>query len=172
MALKSNFNEGRINREVEKLVNVINEKILNSFIMAGEQFVIDAREQGQSHDAGQYEDVTANLRNSIGYYIFRNGEKVIGKEPGSFAGKVSEGRLSSSEIALINETEIKDVINSKGFQLIGIAGMNYASHVESKGYNVISYQADVCLVNLAEYLEKLEVIEQGSAARMEETFIP
>ena len=172
MALKSNFNEGRINREVEKQVNVIDEKILNSFIMAGEQFITDAREQGQSHGAGQYEDVTANLRNSVGYYVFHNGEKVIGKEPGSYAGKTNEGKLSSSEIAIINEIAIKDVINPKGFQLIGIAGMNYASHVESKGYNVISYQADVCLINLAGYLEKLEVIEQGSAARMEETFIP
>ena len=50
--------------------------------------------------------------------------------------------------------------------------MNYASFVESKGYNVISYQADICMVDLAGYLENLEVIEQGTAARMEETFIP
>ena len=62
--------------------------------------------------------------------------------------------------------------DEKGIQLIGIAGMNYASFVESKGYNVISYQADVCIVDLAMYLETLEVIEQGSAAKMEETFIP
>ena len=172
MALKSNYNEGRFSREVKKQVDVINEQIINSFITAGEQFITDAREQGQSHAAGQYEDVTANLRNSIGYYIFHNGEKVIGKEPGSLVGKTSEGKLSASDIALINETAIKDMINPKGFQLIGVAGMNYASHVESKGYNVISYQADVCLVNLAEYLEKLNVIEKGSAARMEETFIP
>ncbi len=172
MALKSNYNENRFNKDVERQTEAINERILNSFIMAGEQFIIDSREQGQDHAMGQYEDVTANLRNSIGYYVFHNGELVIGKEPGTYAGKKNEGKLSSSEIALINKTAIQDVVKSKGFQLIGVAGMNYASHVESKGYNVISYQADVCIVNLSASLEKLDVIKQGSAARMEETFLP
>ena len=92
--------------------------------------------------------------------------------PGTIIGKTNEGRLATDEIASINEQAIRDVINPKGFQSIGIAGMNYASHVESKGYNVISYQADVCLVDLATYLEKLEVIEKGTGARMEESFIP
>jgi hypothetical protein len=73
---------------------------------------------------------------------------------------------------MINKTAIQDVVKPKGFQLIGVAGMNYASHVESKGYNVISYQADVCMVNLGVSLEKLKVVEQGSTARMEETFLP
>ena len=50
--------------------------------------------------------------------------------------------------------------------------MNYASYVESKGYNVISYQADVCMVELGGYLENLDLIKEGTAAGMEETFIP
>lgn len=172
MALKSNFNFERVKKETQQQADVLDEKILNSFIMAGEEFVINARGQMQDHAGGQYEDVTANLRNSIGYYVIHNGEIMIKKEPGSLTGKTSEGKLSSPEIALINETAIKDVIKKKGFQLIGIAGMNYASHVESKGYNVISYQADICVVDLAVYLENLEAVEQGTAARMEETFIP
>jgi hypothetical protein len=157
MALKSNFNESRFNREVQNQADKLNEKILNSFIMAGEQFVIDARSQGQDHALGQYMDRTGNLRNSIGYYVYHNGELVKEKSIGN---------------AVENKQIIQDFINHKGFQLIGIAGMNYASFVESKGYNVISYQADVCMINLAGYLEKLEVIEQGSAAQMEETFLP
>jgi len=145
-------------KDVQKQTDMIYEKVLNSFTMAGEQFVADAREQGQSHEMGQYKDVTTNLRNSIDYYIFHNGELVSG-------GKTAQNQTELKAI-------IQDIIKPKGFQLIGIAGQNYASHVESKGYNVISYQADVCIINLAGYLEKLEVFEKGSAARMEETFIP
>ena len=172
MALKSNFNEAKSIRDVQKQADILHEQILNSFITAGEEFVINARGQGQSHAAGQYEDVTANLRNSIGYYIFYNGELVVGKEPGTLAGKESEGKLSTFEIKAINDDAIRDVVNKSGYQLIGIAGMNYASHVESKGYNVISYQADICMIDLGTYLEKLEVIEKGTTARMEEIFIP
>ena len=56
MALKSNYNEGRINRDVEKQTELINDQMLNSFIMAGEQFIIDAREQGGSHALGRSEE--------------------------------------------------------------------------------------------------------------------
>jgi len=155
MALKSNFNEARSMKDVEKQADILYEKILNSFRMAGEQFIVNARGQLQSHALGQYKDQTTNLRNSIGYFIFHNGKLVHEK----------------NEI-ITNRAKVDEFIKPTGFQLIGIAGMNYASHVESKGYNVISYQADICMVDLAGYLEKLEVIEQGSAARMEETFIP
>ena len=148
-------------KDVQKQADILYNQILDSFITAGEKFVTDAREQGQSHGAGQYHDVTANLRNSIGYYVLHNGKIIIKKEPGSIAGKISEGKLSPGEIALINDVGIKDYIVSKGFQLIGIAGMNYASHVESKGYNVISIQADICIVDLTKYLEK---IKKGNAA--------
>jgi len=155
MALKSNFNERRITKDVQKQTDMLYEKVLNSFIMAGEQFITDAKEQGQDHAMGQYEDQTTILRNSIGYFIFHDGELVHEK----------------NEITA-NRAIVQEFVKPKGFQMILIAGMNYASFVESKGYNVISYQADVCMINLAGYFEKLEVISQGSAAQMEETFIP
>jgi hypothetical protein len=172
MALKSNFNEGQSMRDVQKQAETLYQQIINAFINDAEQFIINARGQAQSHAMGQYEDETANLRNSIGYYIFHNGELVIGKEPGGLAGKVNEGKLSASEIAAMNKQTIQEFIKPSGFQMILIAGMNYASYVESKGYNVISYQADVCMIDLALHLEKLEVIQKGTAAQMEETFLP
>ena len=172
MALKSDFNEARSMKDVKKQKETLYQKIINAFITAAEDFITNAREQAQSHEAGQYEDVTANLRNSIGYYLYYNGKLVIGKEPGTYAGKVKEGKLSTGEIASINKQAIQDVVKPTGFQMILIAGMNYASYVESKGYNVISYQADVFMVDLAGYLENLDVIKEGTAARMEETFIP
>jgi len=155
MALKSNFNEARSMRDIEKQAEVIYNKMLNSYIMAGEQFVINARGQLQSHAMGQYHDQTTNLRNSIGYFVFYNGTLV----------------RNDNKIA-INRAKIDHLINPRGFQLIGIAGMNYASHVESKGYNVISYQADIAVIDLALSLEKINVVGGGTAAGLEETFIP
>lgn len=164
MALKSNFNEAQSMRDVEKQAETLYTKILRSFIYAGEKFIINARGQMQDHAMGQYKDQTKNLRSSIGYLVYHNGELALKNMDGkntSFPGEAGLG-----------ESKVQDLIKPSGFQLIGIAGMNYASHVESKGYNVISYQADICMVDLAGFLENLEVIEQGSAARMEETFIP
>lgn len=140
----------------EKELESFHERILASFIRAGEAFVKSAREQVQDHAQGTYEDQTTNLRNSIGYTIFFKGETVhsnIGPEVEDMG-------------------EILDRVNPDGYQLIGFAGMNYASYVEAKGYNVISYQADICVVDLTRYMEKMNLVEKGSAAEMEESFIP
>lgn len=173
MALKSNFNDGNFGDDLQRQVDSIYERILQAFIRAGEEFVTNAREQMQDHAMGTYKDVTANLRNSIGYFIFHNGRNVFqNPSTNEYTGPKPESKMPESEIASINLGAIKEVIKPEGFQLIGVAGMEYASYVESKGYNVISYQADVCLVDLATYLENLDVIEKGTAAKLEESFIP
>lgn len=155
MAIKSNYNDARVKKETQEQADTLYQKILNAFIYAAEDFIRNARSQVQDHAMGTYKDQTTNLRNSIGYFIFHNGEMVHEK----------------NEIAT-NRSKVEEIVSPTGFQLILIAGMNYASYVESKGYNVISYQADVCMVDLAGYLENLDLIKKGSAAEMEETFMP
>jgi hypothetical protein len=155
MALKSNFNESKSMKEVQQQAETLYQKIINTFIYDAEAFIVNARGQMQDHAMGTYMDQTTHLRNSIGYFIFHNGELVHEK----------------NEI-VTNKAKIQEFIKPSGFQMILIAGMNYASHVESKGYNVISYQADICMIDLALHLEHLEVIKEGTAAEMEETFIP
>jgi hypothetical protein len=155
MALKSNYNAARMSYEVQEQANRLYKKMINSFIRAGEDFITNARGQMQSHAMGQYMDQTTNLRNSIGYFVFQNGKLI---------------HDNNNNIA--NRGIIEEFIKPDGIQLIGLAGMNYASHVESKGYNVISYQADICIVDLSTYLERLELIEKGTGARMEESFLP
>jgi hypothetical protein len=163
MGITSDYNFARIEKETQDQADILYEKILNAFIYAGEDFVKNSREQGQDHSAGQYKDITGNLRNSIGYFIFQDGRIV------SDQGKMQ----SPKELTILNEMihSVADIIKPTGFQLIGFAGMNYASYVESKGYNVISYQADICLVDLAGYLEDLNQIEKGTAANMDENFL-
>jgi hypothetical protein len=155
MAIKSNFNEGQSMKDVERQAESIYQKIISAMIYAAETFIANAREQVQDHAMGTYVDQTTNLRNSIGYFIFHNGELVHEKNS-----------------VVTNKAKVEDLVKPTGFQLILIAGMDYASYVESKGYNVISYQADLCFVELAGYLENLELVEKGTAARMEETFVP
>lgn len=157
MALKANINYDQISSDVDKQAVVLYDRILNAFIYAGEEFVINARGQMQDHAMGTYKDVTTNLRNSIGYFVYHDGELI--KE--NLIGNIDD-----------NRKEIADLIKKEGFQLIGIAGMNYASYVESKGYNVISYQSDICILDLSTLLETIDLIEPGTAARAEESFIP
>ena len=155
MALKSNFNENRSMRDVQRQADTLNQKIINAFIYDAEAFIANARGQMQDHAMGTYKDQTTNLRNSIGYFIFYNGELVHEK----------------NEI-VTNKPLIEGLVKPNGFHLILIAGMNYASYVESKGYNVISYQADVCMIDLSLHLERLHLVKEGTAAQMEETFMP
>jgi hypothetical protein len=72
MAIKSDFDAGRSMQDLQKQEDQIIDRIIAAFRMAGERFVKEAREQVQDHAAGTYLDQTANLRNSIGYYIFLN----------------------------------------------------------------------------------------------------
>lgn len=88
----------------------------------GEQCVNYAR------DHGTYEDQTGNLRSSVGYIVVQNGKVIAGSRIGT-----NEGGEKAREFLdkLINEF-------SNQTALIVVAGMNYASSVEAKGYDVIT----------------------------------
>src|SRR5512140_2861072 len=101
MALKGKIDYGEINRQVDNLYT----RMVNSFLRAGEEFIKNAREQMQSHAMGTYEDQTTNLRNSIGYFVILNGEIVY------------ENNLMHTQ----NIDLIRDLIKPQGIQLIGIA---------------------------------------------------
>lgn len=75
-----------------------------------------------------YTDRTGNLTNSIGYAVVKGG-KII--NTGDMMGS-SEAKAASLQVL----QEMMDRINHQ-FALIIIAGMEYASYVEAKGYNVI-----------------------------------
>ncbi len=101
-------------RKVDKAIMVVNQKV-------GEDFVRDARQ------VNTYRDRTANLRNSVGYAIVRDGSMAQENFPGGGVG-AAEGRKAANE-ALLGVDE-----NA----LAMVAGMNYGVYVEAKGYDVIS----------------------------------
>jgi len=122
MPLIPGFSQGNIDRRIDRFTVSIEQRIIWTLAMIGEKFVNDAR------STQTYHDQTGNLRSSIGYIIARDGniiqENIEGK---------AEGRAQAKKIA--NEV-LRE--NSKGFVLIGVAGMEYAAAVESKGYDVIT----------------------------------
>jgi len=80
-----------------------------------------------ARENGNYTDRTGNLRNSIGYVIFKDGVDIAfeGNQP-----------AKQNKDVIINLT--KDKIPNKGYALVVYAGMEYGIYVEAKGYIVLS----------------------------------
>lgn len=97
-----------------------------------------------------YQDRTGNLKNSISYALFLDGElvqSVIGDIP--HPEKTEEGQEGVEE-ALTAFAGQSGFVASKGYTIIVVAGMNYGKHVEDKGYNVL---------HLTKYFLKDEMVE-------------
>ena len=146
MGIKPKFTSTDIRKEINQNWAKIEKSIFGIIAYAGEEFVTKAK-QGLSIDSGifqkgDYTDRTANLRGSIGYFILKNGNVVKKNLKGSAEGQ------SAAESMLNNVQKL-----GKSYQLIGVAGMDYASYVEAMGYNVITSQADVVLVDLSKTLK-------------------
>ena len=123
----------------------IEERIIRILARVGEEFVKAAREMSKSQ--GGFSDVTGNLRSSIGYFILKDGE-IINRR--IYLSNVGTDRKKGIETSMKLVQQLPEFI---GYRLVGIAGMNYASHVESKGYNVISIQKELAFINLKEYFD-------------------
>lgn len=95
-------------------------QLLRIYRTVGVEAVNTARREGN------YTNRTGNLRGSIGYLIAVDGDIIESLFDGSGA---TEAEMLAKDVLLREET---------GIVLIVVAGMNYASHVESKGYNVLT----------------------------------
>ena len=110
----------RIHRAIETVMQYI-----------GEACVRIAREQGT------YNDITGNLRNSVGYVLVRNGDIICQNFEEHVASKVvdaanGKGILQGQALA---EKLAKRF--TKGYALIVVAGMHYAHYVESLNKDVL-----------------------------------
>lgn len=119
--------------------------VINAYKFAGETFVREARIKTAAD--GGFNDITGNLRSSIGYIIINNGKQLISnfEESGLGTDKatgISQGVEFAEEVA----TEFP-----KGIALICVAGMGYAAAVESKGRDVITGST----LNLSNQLKEL-----------------
>lgn len=114
-------------------------RVLRELQMIGEEACNKARDtyhggnpdQGTSHADGGYDDHTRNLRGSIGYKILFNGKEVT---QGGFDGRGSPNGEECAIAALEKATS-----SGALWEVIVLAGMEYARYVEAKGYPVITF---------------------------------
>lgn len=120
--IKANFIN--IHERLQGITERVEKAVVAILQRRGEEFVSDCRNQQT------WQDQTGNLRSSIGYFIYKGSLLMFGDVQGS-----SEGQNAAESVA--RQISKKDGV----FYLIGVAGMNYAADVESRGYNVISNQS-------------------------------
>lgn len=106
--------------QISAQIDRLEEASLHGLCYVGERCLVEARTNGR------YKDRTGNLRSSIGYAVIKNGELY---KVGGLIGKAEESQ------GLIEKLVSK---NSKGYVLIVVAGMKYATYVEAIGLNVIT----------------------------------
>lgn len=132
MRLKANFTIHDVENYINSKKQVIDQVIIQRFQYAGERFVINARTKTASD--GGFNDITGNLRSSIGYIILKDG-KVI-------TSNFTEAGVGTDQITGVTTGEaIAEEVGAeypKGYVLIAVAGMGYAAAVESKGKDVIT----------------------------------
>jgi len=117
----------RLNEKREQLIKYLNMRLMQ---LAEEAVTFSKENKG-------YQDRTANLKNSISFALYLDGElvtSVVGKIP-----KADEavGGQDAVNAALSEYAQQEGVIAPKGYTLIIVAGMNYGKYVEDKGYNVL-----------------------------------
>ena len=147
MGIRPKFTEGSVRAEIEKQWGRVENHMLQIMAYVGEKFVTSARTamniDSSAYPKGDYTDQTDNLRGSIGYAILKDGNVVKSNYKGT-----AEGETAARSI--LGEIPKK----RRGYQLIGMAGMEYASYLEAMGYNVISSQSEVALADLSKMLTK------------------
>ena len=115
----------KIDRYITGRVEAIKKAIVYNLCAVGEQVLNAARL------TNSYKDQTGNLRSSIGYVVAVDGEIV---QMSSF-DTVKEGREGSRGGKEYAMQLVRDFPH--GIVLIVVAGMNYASYVSAKGYDVL-----------------------------------
>lgn len=119
----SRFNFQKVNKALSVKSSELSEHIISQFSYIGEECVRIARE------SGSYNDITGNLRSSIGYIVLRDGKPVVNGASMQYRGKKGSGEAGPAAAEALLKT-----IQAKfpwGIVLVVCAGMNYAAYVEN-----------------------------------------
>ena len=117
----------KLNEKREQLIKALNVRLMQ---LAEEAVTYSKDNKG-------YQDRTANLKNSISFALYLDGEIVTSKIGAIPKAEEVVGGQDAVGEALQNYAQQDGVIAPKGYSLIIVAGMNYGKYVEDKGYNVL-----------------------------------
>jgi len=134
--IKPRFTAESVKKDLAERMKRLERSILLRLQYIGETFINNAREKGA------YNDVTGNLRSSIGYVVLKNGKVVYGSR-----FEVLKDGTSGSDKGKIYLKEIALKFNT-GYVLIVVAGMDYAAAVESKGKDVLTASSIIAKADL------------------------
>lgn len=139
--------------EMRKLKTGLNAKmkdiadlLIKQLSYIGEECIRIARE------SGSYNDITGNLRSSIGYVILYDGKPVVSGALKQYSGKKGEGEDGPPAAeALLTSLQAK---YPWGIVLIVCAGMKYAAYVEAVHHKDVLTSAEIKSEALAKQLLK------------------
>ena len=143
---KTNKNEIRAN--IEAFKGRIIDSLIQRLSYIGEECVRVARQRGN------YNDITGNLRSSIGYVVLYDGKPVVYGASKQYSGSQGNGEKGAAAAeSLLNKLQAK---YPQGMALIVCAGMNYAAYVENIHHRDVLTSAELVAESLAEKLLKGE----------------
>ncbi len=141
--IRATYTDKQFDKAMQDALLRAEQAYIDGLIEIGIAFVADAKANGQ------YENDTGNLRSSIGYIVAK-GRKVLSSSFKVVAGG-NKGRSKGYFLAkslLANNPD-------KLIRLIVVAGMDYASILESKGRDVLTGSSLRATSNLRQLAERV-----------------
>ncbi len=130
MGFKAQHNLSDIHKNHKLFLNRVN----TSLIEALNRTLQEVTNLAKNTDT--YTDRTNNLRSSIGYVLYKDGQKIaasFGKQGKGVEGDGAQGVAKGESFA--DEVAGK---YQRGFVAVLVAGMEYAAYVEAKNFDVIT----------------------------------
>lgn len=133
-----------VNRALLNRKEELERLLIKRFTMIGENCVKIARE------SGTYNDITGNLRSSIGYVVLQDGKPVVNGASKQYSGTKGNGEAGPAAAeALLTQLQAKF---PWGIVLIVCAGMNYAAYVENVRHKDVLTTAELKAESLLKQL--------------------
>lgn len=137
--IEADFDLNAINAYIEEEAKAFLDDLLQDWRKAGKRHIdtLKAKTKFGPDDKSTFNNITFNLRSSIGYLIIYDGEIIEDYFPvvGGATEGAETGKAWAAEVRLqINEHE--------GIQMVIVAGMEYAVYVQTKGYDVITFATE------------------------------
>lgn len=139
MALKWK-NPQQLDRYIRQAEQACRQAARETLAELGERMLTDAR-----NDVGKvrcFTDRTGNLRSSIGYVVVQQGQIVseaCGAPVVASAGYEAGSRPAQVQAeSLAHAGAVASTLDKEKTWLVFVAGMDYASHVEARGFDVVT----------------------------------
>ena len=151
--VKPNFTVDDVRKRFDAFLDVVSDLQLEALQQLGEECVAYAR----SEHANNWMDDSGNLRSSIGYMVFHNGQPIFS----SAFETVSPKHVPKDGIPLDGAQQGQQLCRTigegtSGNALVVVAGMRYAVYVEAKGRDVITGAETHAIRTLPMMVEQLK----------------